>query len=418
MDPNVIASKAIEQFNKLHRKGKPNPTEWTTMSAIIQEQNGNLKVVAIGTGTKCLGKSELSAKGDVVSDSHAEVVARRSFMLYLYEQVELCKIGKCAKSVLEFKDKDNDINVIDNLKLKKGVRFHMFVSHLPCGDAAIIDKVSEKDKDSEEKDCNESISSSSSPPPSKKFKCDEGDDNDSQQKQEHRTGAKLQVGPLQYEETQMTGKCRVKPGKGDPTLCMSCSDKLAKWHVLGLQGCLLSIFIVEPIRLQSITIGGENVSFNKEALERAVFTRFADGVAKILESLDSLPLEGYQCPEVDQSGENFMKLVETLNPAPASISWYPSLSVLDPNKEAIQVLVGGRKQGATKKFFGKMSSMVDICRAKIFTRFKSLYFSKEDNLTYKECKAMSKTYNETWLKLKQNVFVGWTEKPEEFQQFT
>ncbi len=210
----------------------------------------------------------------------------------------------------------------------------------------------------------------------------------------------------------------MKPGKGDPTLCMSCSDKLAKWQVLGLQGSLLSIFIVEPIRLNSITIGGGSVSFNKEALQRAVFTRFSEGIAKTLDK-PNLSLEGYQCPDIQQSRDNFMKLVETQNPAPASISWYPSLSVLDPNKEAIQVLVGGRKQGATKKFFGKPSSMVDICRAEIFTRFKSLYFSKDGMLkTYKDCKAMSKTYNETWIKLKKNVFVGWTEKPEEFQQFT
>jgi tRNA-specific adenosine deaminase 1 len=68
------------------------------------------------------------------------------------------------------------------------------------------------------------------------------------------------------------GILRTKPGRLDsePTLCMSCSDKLARWNVLGLQSALLSSIFENPIYLVSIIIGD---MFDKDALERALYTR-------------------------------------------------------------------------------------------------------------------------------------------------
>lgn len=52
---------------------------------------------------------------------------------------------------------------------------------------------------------------------------------------------------------------------------MSCSDKILKWNVLGLQGSLLST-IIEPIYLDSIVLGN---SFHASSLYRAICGRIA-----------------------------------------------------------------------------------------------------------------------------------------------
>ena len=95
---DVIADLCHKYFEDvIPSKGKPQlGKEWTVLSAIVKENSLNslacdddnvlnsvFEVVALGTGTKCLGQSEESADGDLVHDSHAEVVAKRAFVLYL-----------------------------------------------------------------------------------------------------------------------------------------------------------------------------------------------------------------------------------------------------------------------------------------------------------------------------------------------
>lgn len=57
--------------------------------------------------------------------------------------------------------------------------------------------------------------------------------------------------------------------QGERLLTMSCSDKIAKWNVLGLQGSLLSQ-LMPPLYLDSIILGS---LFHPEHLHRAVIGR-------------------------------------------------------------------------------------------------------------------------------------------------
>lgn len=92
----------------------------------------------------------------------------------------------------------------------------------------------------------------------------------------YRTGAKCVPGarpdPLTPGEGyHTTGVLRVKPGRGERTLSLSCSDKLARWGVMGFQGALLSHYLQGALYFTSVVVG--KCPYSQEAMHRALVTR-------------------------------------------------------------------------------------------------------------------------------------------------
>lgn len=112
--------------------------------------------------------------------------------------------------------------------MKPGVKFHLYVSSAPCGDARVYSHTNNNDS-------NKVIP-------------------------EGQLRTKGQSALTVSKDTTTDHICNVN---------MSCSAKLLKWNILGIQGALLSNFI-EPIYLSSIILGEK---FDKKHMERALYGR-------------------------------------------------------------------------------------------------------------------------------------------------
>lgn len=114
--------------------------------------------------------------------------------------------------------------------------FHFFSSHTPCGDASIFPKERSDDDDklrmSGKRSAAEGADDSVGPDVKKRKVADEDI---------HRTGAKCLDGETKQDPHlpgtayHVVGAVRTKPGRGDRTLSVSCSDKLLRWHTSGVQ---------------------------------------------------------------------------------------------------------------------------------------------------------------------------------------
>ncbi|CAF0733158.1 unnamed protein product [Adineta steineri] len=160
------------------------------------KDDDNIQVLSIGTGTKCLGgdKDERGTQGCLLHDSHAEVIARRALMRFLYEE-----ILNENNSILIKQEKNK-------FYLNKSICLYLFVSYPPCELAAYV----------------------SDPIKRPKF----------EHKSLNASGEELYL----------------KPGKGFQTTSLSCTNKINRWIYQGIEGTLLNQLILSPIKLSGLII--------------------------------------------------------------------------------------------------------------------------------------------------------------------
>ncbi|XP_031503243.1 tRNA-specific adenosine deaminase TAD1 isoform X2 [Nymphaea colorata] len=128
----VVSEAVLRRYRSLTKKGKPQGRETTVLAAFLLScpPSQELRVVALGTGTKCLGSSLLSPQGDLVNDSHAEVIARRSLLRFFYAEIGRINTTMSDTNCLLFEiatDARGDMKY----KMKVGWQLHLYISQLP-----------------------------------------------------------------------------------------------------------------------------------------------------------------------------------------------------------------------------------------------------------------------------------------------
>ncbi|KAL3762073.1 hypothetical protein ACHAW5_002586 [Stephanodiscus triporus] len=262
--------------------------------------------------------------GMVLKDSHAETLARRGLMSCLWDEIEHslqlirtkstndaavveedAKEGCQTLQLLEACNISLDDHGPVSFRLKLGISLHMYISDSPCGDASIYEIRRGCDRQPQNNDtsnvvgdkiCDTEINFTGAKiilsagvqgwhtdrrngSISSILTCSIVDQN--------ATGdvIKQSTIALGREGTQQLGVLRTKSSRSNmaPDLrstSMSCSDKLVRWGVFGLQGSLLAMYIPNPIRLSSIcvskdprSVDGGSYGGQLAALERALSGR-------------------------------------------------------------------------------------------------------------------------------------------------
>ncbi|CAH1252744.1 ADARB2 [Branchiostoma lanceolatum] len=339
-------------------------------------ETADARVISLATGTKCINGEYMSDRGTALNDCHAEIVSRRSLLRYLYSQLDLfLQPDRKTRKESIFERKKNG----KGYRLKDDVKFHLYISTSPCGDARIF--------------CpHETDAEAADPHPNRKAR--------------GQLRTKIESGegtiPVQSSSSIQTWDGVLQ---GERLLTMSCSDKIARWNVLGIQGALLSYF-VEPIYLSSIVLGS---LYHGDHLSRAAYQRLGE--------LQQLP-HGYRLNRPLLSG---ISNAESRQPGKApnfSVNW----TVSDAELEVVNATTGKDEHGRASRcskyyFFLRWNKLFGKLPSATGRRDRS----RDSPRQYAEAKLQNGDYQtakQEMVKAFQRAGLGrWVNKPMEQDQF-
>ncbi|KAK1895382.1 Double-stranded RNA-specific adenosine deaminase [Dissostichus eleginoides] len=320
-----IAMLSHQRFNALTTRIQHSLLGRKILATIVMRRGEGLgTVVSLGTGNRCVKGEELSLKGDTVNDCHAEIISRRGFVRFLY--IELIKHYDGTDDSIFEQAEDN------KLRIKSDITFHLYISTAPCGDGALFDK-----------SCSES-----------------GDDVEGHQPLfENAKQGKLRTKVENGEGTIPVESSAIVPTwdgiqHGERLRTMSCSDKILRWNVLGLQGSLLTHFL-HPIYLKSITLG---YLYSHGHLTRAVCCRLSRDGEAFTQSLP--PPFMLNHPEVGRVSV-YDSTRHTGKTKESSVNWSY------PDQHSVEVL-----DGTKGKLDGNKLSVSRVSKSNLFCLFRSV----------------------------------------------